>query len=157
MTMFTPFGSPSYRARVGVTLIEMLIVIGVLAILVGMLGPMVSRRISHARVNNAAHVLAGNLESALSLAGRQRRPVRITVDAAQRAVVIADRVSGQTIARHAFGPATEYKVETLSSSPVTIEILPHGVTTAPATLTVGIGGYSRRVSLSRGGQVRVEP
>jgi Tfp pilus assembly protein FimT len=155
--MLTAFTSPSYRARVGVTLIEILVALGILTIMVGAAAPIVSRQISHSRVNSAAQVLAGDLENALSLAGRQRRPVRLTVDAVQRSVLIADRVSGQTIARHTYGPASEYKVETLTLSPASIDILPHGITTAPATLTVGIGGYSRRVTLSRAGRARVEP
>ena len=125
--------------------------------LVAALAPMVSRQVSHSRVNNAAHVIAGDLEQALSLAARQRRPVRITVDPAQRSVVMADRANGQTIARHAYGSATDYKLETLSSAPASIDILPHGVATSAATLTVGIGSYSRRVTLTRAGQVRVEP
>ena len=146
---------PSHRARVGVTLIEMLVAVAILAILAGIGAPLVSRHISHSRVNGAAHVLAGDLEQALSLAGRQRRPVRVTVDPAQRTLLIADRGTGQAIKRQAFGPASEYKVETLSSSPASVDILPHGVATAAATLTVGIGGYSRSVTLTRGGQVRV--
>ena len=155
--MMTSFSSPSHRARAGVTMVEMLVVLAVLAILVGAATPLVSRHISHSRVNGAAQVLVGNLEQALSLAGRQRRPVRVTVNAAQRTLLIADRGTGQTLARHAFGPASEYKVETLSSAPASVDILPHGVPTASATLTVGIGGYSRRVTLTRGGQVRLQP
>lgn len=155
--MATTYASPSYRSRFGFTLIETLIVVVVLGILAGALAPVVARRISHSRVNEAAHVLAADLEMAVSLAGRQRRPVRVTVDAAQRSVFIADRATGQTIARHAYGPASEYKVETLSSSPASIDILPHGVTTSAATMTVGIGDYSRQVTLSRAGLVRLQP
>jgi prepilin-type N-terminal cleavage/methylation domain-containing protein len=155
--MLTSFASPSHRAPRGVTLIEMLIALGVLAILAGAMAPMVSRHITHSRVNGAAQVISGSLESALSLAARQRRPIRVTIDGAQRSLVISDRASGQAIARHAFGPTTEYKLESLSSSPGSIDILPHGVATAAATLTVATGGYSRRVTLSRAGQVRVQP
>ena len=155
--MTTENASPSYRSRFGFTLIETLIMLAVMAILAGALAPVVARRISHSRVNGAAQVLVGDLEMALSLAARQRRPVRVTVDATQRSVLIADRASGQTIARHAYGPASEYKVETLSSSPASIDILPHGVATSAATLTVGIGDYSRRVTLTRAGLVRLQP
>jgi Tfp pilus assembly protein FimT len=149
--------SPQHRARVGFTVVEMIVVVAFIVILAGIGAPLVSRHISHARVNGAAHVLVGGLEQALSLAGRQRRPVRVTVNAAQRTLVIADRGTGQSIARHAFGPASDYKVETLSSVPTSVDILPHGVVTAAATLTVGIGGYSRQVTLTRGGQVRLQP
>lgn len=155
--MLTTLPSPSHRSRFGFTLIETLITLAVLAILVGAVAPMVSRQVSHSRVNGAAQVIAGDLEQALSLAARQRRPVRVSVDPAQRSVLIADRVTGQTIARHAYGSASDYKLEALSSSPASIDILPHGVATSAATLTVAIGGYSRRVTLTRAGQVRVQP
>ena len=155
--MLTTFASPQHRSRFGFTLVETLITLGVLAILVGALSPVVSRQVSHSRVNNAVEVLAGDLEQALSLAARQRRPIRVTVDPAQRSLLIADRTNGQAIAQHAYGSATDYKLEALSSVPASIDILPHGVATSAATLTVAIGGYSRRVTLTRAGQVRVQP
>jgi hypothetical protein len=93
----------------------------------------------------------------LSLAARQRRPVRVTVDPGQRSLLIADRASGQVITRKSYGSASEYKLEAFSSAPASIDILPHGVATSAATLTVAIGGYSRRVTLTRAGQVRVQP
>ena len=155
--MSIAFTSPQHRARVGFTVIEIMVVVAVVVILTGIGAPLVSRHISHSRVNSASHVLASDLEQALSLAGRQRRPVRVTVNPAQRTLLISDRGTGQALTRHAFGPTSEYKVETLSSSPASVDILPHGVATASATLTVGIGGYSRRVTLTRGGQVRIQP
>lgn len=155
--MMTSLASSSTRVRLGFTLVETLIVLAVLAIMVGALGPLVARQISHSRVNGAANVVVGDLEMALSLASRQRRPVRITVNAAERTLVIADRGSGQTLVQHAYGRVSEYKLETLSSSPATIDILPHGVATSAATVMVGIGGYSRRVTLTRAGQVRLQP
>ena len=149
--------SSSHRSRAGVTLVEALIAIAILGILIGALAPVVSRQISHSRVNNAAQTIAADLEHALTLAGRQRRPVRVTVDPGQRSVVIADRASGQAIVQHRYGVQSEYKLETLSSAPASVDILPQGMATSAATLTVGIGAYSRRVTLTRGGVVRVQP
>ena len=149
--------SPFHRVPHGFTLIEVLVAVAILAILAGAVAPFVSRQISHSRVNGAAQVLAGDLEKALSLAARQRRPVRVSVDGTTKSVLITDRASGQTIARHAYGPSSEHKLETLTSSPTSIDILPHGVATSAATLTVGIGTYTRRVTLSRAGHVRLQP
>jgi type IV fimbrial biogenesis protein FimT len=147
----------SYRSRFGFTLIETLIALAFIAILGGVAAPLVTRQMTHARVNNAAQVIAGDLEMALALAGRQRRPVRVTIDPSQRAVLVIDRASGQTLTRRVYGSVTEYKLQTLTASPASIDIMPHGVTTAATTLTVGIGSYSRRITLTRAGRVRVQP
>ena len=149
--------SSSHRSRAGVTLVEALIAIAILGILIGALSPVVSRQITHSRVNNAAHTVAADLENALSLAGRQRRPVRVTVDPGQRSVVIADRASGQVIVQHRYGALSEYKLETLSGAPAVVDILPQGMATAATTVTIGIGNYARLVTLTRGGVVRVQP
>jgi type IV fimbrial biogenesis protein FimT len=155
--MTTTISSYSHRSRSGVTLIEAMIVIAIVAILVGMVAPAVSRQVTHSRVNDAAHVLAGHLEQAVTLAGRQRRPVRVSVDGAQKAMVIADRASGTIISRHAYGPQSEFKLETLSSSPATVDILPQGVATSAATFVVRIGSYARQVTITRAGLVRLQP
>ena len=155
--MTTTIRSYSHRSRFGVTLIEALIAIAILAILVGVLAPAVSRQITHSRVNEAAQAIASDLESALSLAGRQRRPVRVTVDPAERALLTVDRASGQVITRRAYGAMSDYQVGALSASPASIDILPHGVTTSAATFTVSSGTYSRQVTVTRGGVVRVQP
>ena len=64
--------------RAGFSLIEMLVTVSMLAIMVGMAAPNVSKDITHGRVNGAAQIVAADLEQAMSLAGRQRRPVRVT-------------------------------------------------------------------------------
>ena len=155
--MTTTFVSCPHRSRFGVTLIEALIAIAILAILVGMVTPLVSRQITHSRVNSAAQAIASDLETALSVAGRQRRPVRVTVDPAQRALLTVDRASGQAITRRAYGPASDYKIETLSASPASIDILPHGVATSGTTVTIRTGTYARQVTVTRGGVVRLQP
>jgi type II secretory pathway pseudopilin PulG len=150
--------SPFNRSRAAAfTLVEALIAIVILGILVGALAPVVSRQISHSRVNSAAQLLAADLESALSLAGRQRTPVRLTVDPAQRTVLIANRATGSVITRRTYGPDSEFKVDALSASPASVDLLPQGMATSAATLSVGIGSYSRQVTLSRAGLVRVQP
>ncbi len=145
------------RSRAAFTLVEALLAIVILGILVGALTPVVSRQISHSRVNNAAQLLAADLENALSLAGRQRSPVRMTVDPAQRTVLLTDRATGNVITRRTYGPSSEFKVETLSASPASVDLLPQGMATSAATLRVGIGSYTRQVTLTRAGLVRLQP
>lgn len=141
--------------RAGFSLIEMLVTVAMLAIMVGMAAPKVSADISHSRVNGAARVVAGDLEQALSLAGRQRRPVRVIVDPSRKEIQLVDRVNGTLISRRALGDVSEYKLYSVSGSPATVDLLPQGVATAPTVVILSAGGYSRRVTMTRGGHVRV--
>jgi prepilin-type N-terminal cleavage/methylation domain-containing protein len=143
--------------RAGFTLVEMLITVSMLAIIVGMAAPNVSGQISHSRVNGAAQVVAGDLEQALSLAGRQRRPVRLVIDGPAKEIQLIDRVSGQLISRRVLGDLSEYKLYSVAGSPSTVDLLPHGVATASTVVTLSAGGYSRTVTMTRGGHVRVSP
>jgi Tfp pilus assembly protein FimT len=135
----------------------MLITVGMLAVMVGMVAPRVSKEISHSRVNGAAQVVAADLEQALSLAGRQRRPVRVMIDGAAKEIQLIDRVSGQLISRRALGDVSEYKLYSVAGSPSTVDLLPQGVATGPTIVTLSAAGYSRRVTMTRGGYVRVTP
>jgi type IV fimbrial biogenesis protein FimT len=143
--------------RAGFSLIEMLVTVSMLGIMVGMAAPNVSKDISHSRVNRAAQVVAGDLEQALSLAGRQRRPVRVVFDGARKEIRLVDRVSGTLISRRALGDVSDYKLYSVSGSPSTVDLLPQGVATASTIVTLSAGGYSRRVTMTRGGHVRVSP
>lgn len=141
--------------RAGFSLIEMLVTVSMLAIMIGMAAPEVSKDISQSRVSRAAQVVAGDLEQALSLAGRQRRPVRVVVDGSAKEIQLIDRVSGQLISRRQLGDLSEYKLYSVSGSPATVDLLPQGVATAPTVVILSAGGYSRRVTMTRGGHVRV--
>ena len=131
--------------------------IAILGIMVGMVAPTVSKDISHSRVNSAAQVVAADLEQALSLAGRQRRPIRVVIDGGLKEIRLNDRVSGQLISRRVLGDVSDYKLYSVAGSPSTVDLLPHGVATASTIVTVSAGGYSRTVTMTRGGHVRVSP
>lgn len=155
MGMLLPHPHHQSARRAGFSLIEMLVTVSMLAIMVGMAAPNVSRDITHSRVNGAAQVVAADLEQALSLAARQRRPVRITIDNSLKRIVLTDRVSGRVISRRQLGAASEFKLYSVQGSPSTVDLLPHGVATAATVVTLTAANYSRRVTMSRGGYVRV--
>ena len=155
--MITRLAHPTRARRAGFSLIEMMVTVSMLGIMAGMVAPKVSKDISHSRVNSAARVVAGDLEQALSMAGRQRRPVRVVIDGSAKEIRLMDRVSGQLISRRAFGDISEYKLYSVVGSPSTVDLLPQGVATASTIVTLSAGGYSRTVTMTRGGHVRVSP
>ena len=155
--MITRLAHPTRAFRAGFSLIEMLVTVSMLGIMVGMVAPKVSKDISHSRVNGAAQVVAGDLEKALSVAGRQRRPVRLVIDGSAKEIRLTDRASGQLISRRQLGGVTEYNLYSVAGAPSTVDLLPQGVATASTIVTLSAGGYSRRVTMTRGGYVRVSP
>lgn len=155
--MNTRLAHPTRALRAGFSLIEMMVTVSMLGIMVGMVAPNVSKDISHSRVNGAARVVATDLEQALSIAGRQRRPVRVVFDGSAKEIRLIDRTNGQLISRRALGGLSEYKLYSVAGSPSTVDLLPHGVATASTIVTLSAGGYSRTVTMTRGGHVRVSP
>jgi hypothetical protein len=83
--------------------------------------------------------------------------VRVVIDGAAKEIQLLDRVSGQLISRRALGDVSEYKLYSVSGAPATVDLLPQGVVTASTIVTLSAAGYSRTVTMTRGGHVRVSP
>ena len=96
-----------YITRRGFTLPEMLIVIVIVVLLTAMAFPSTAKRLRRGRVNQAAGIIAGDLESAVSYAARQRKPVRITFAPGATSYRIADRRTNDLIRQRELGQDTE--------------------------------------------------
>ena len=145
------------RAAGGFTLIEMLIVVVLIAIGTTVALPRVRTMIVRQQVDRTAQIVASDIRSAFTSAGRGRVPVRLTVSPSTRAYAAVNRVTGDTILRRAFSTG-DLGVAGVSGAVVTMDIFPNGVATGADTLTiVGAGGYTRTISVSRVGFVRVLP
>lgn len=144
--------------RRGFTMIELMLVVGVMGVLAGVLGPQTSRIIRHTRVNRAAAVIASDLQNAFAVAGRQRQPVRITADPVTRSYQVVDRRTGTVLrVRTFYGDASEYKLTSLVFTPATVDVFPSGVSSTDITINLANGDYSRRITASSAGFVRVVP
>lgn len=141
--------------RRGFTLPEMLIVIVIAGLVVAMAFPATAKTVRHGRINQAVRVVANDLETAVSYAARQRRPVRIAFAPGATSFTIADRSSGTVLKRRELGSDSEWRVSAITSSTAAIDVFPGGVTSAPLTVQVGDGSYTRQVRLSRAGFVQV--
>src|SRR5438105_12254986 len=100
--------------RQGFTIMELLVVVGILGILATMAGPAMSRIVRHQRANRASMVIAADLQNAFAVAARQREPVRIQADATTRSYQFIDRKSGNILRiRTFYGDTSEYRLTSL--------------------------------------------
>lgn len=143
--------------RAGFTLVELIIVVVVLGIAAAFATPQISRFIRHDRVNRAAMVIKSDLQNTFAVAGRQRTPVRFVANNAAHTYTISDRTTGTVIRTRDFGATSEYGLTALVFSPTTLDVFPNGVSSAAITTTVTGGDYSRTVTATTAGFVRVTP
>ena len=148
----------AYSSPRGFTIFELLVVVAILGILATMTGPAMSRIVRHNRVNRAATVIASDLQNAFAVAARQREPVRIQADASTRSYQFIDRKSGNVLRiRTFYGDTSEYRLTSLVFNPTTIDVFPNGVSSAAVTIDLANGDYTKQITASTAGFVRVKP
>jgi type II secretion system protein H len=143
------------RARQGFSLVEMLIVIVILGIMAAVATPAISKVIRVQRVNKAAAIVAADLQNVFAMAGRQRAPVHLASNSTAKTYTFSDRKTGTVLQTRSLGSTSEYQLGTLVFSPATVDMFPNGISSAPLTVTVGTGTYTRTVTASTAGFVRV--
>lgn len=142
--------------RPGVTMIELLFVLLIMGIAGTMAAPRFAGSSHSVKANGAAAVIQTDLRRAFSEATKNRRPVRITFVNASQRYTVTDRQSGAVIwTRHLGGATAEYAVRTLVAAPVTVDIFPNGISSAALVVTITVITQTRRVSMTRVGNVRI--
>jgi type II secretory pathway pseudopilin PulG len=139
-------------------MLEMLLVMIVIGILITIALPRMGTIIRHERVNRAAQVVTQDLQNGFAMAGRQRAPVRLTFYPSEKKYVFTNRSSGQVLQTRLLSEGADYSLTALTVEPTTtIDILPNGIGSASFIVTVTNGDYSRKVSASSAGFVRMSP
>lgn len=145
----------SRHAPPGFTLIEAVIAIVVLGVMLAVGIPPTTAALQRSRVDRAARVVATDLRLAFSMAARQRRPIRVTFDPINRSHTFSDATDGTVLRTRLLGDQSEYRLSAMTVDQSAIDVFPTGVASAPVTLTLTAGGYTRQVSMMRAGLVRV--
>jgi type II secretory pathway pseudopilin PulG len=143
-------------SRFGFSVIELIAIVAILGIMASVAGPAMSRIVRHNRVNRATTVIASDLQNAFATAARSREPVLIQADNANRSYQFVDRKSGTVLRiRTFYGDTSEYKLSILTFTPETLDVFPNGVSSAPLTIDLANGDYSKQITASTAGFVRV--
>jgi Tfp pilus assembly protein FimT len=136
-------------------MVELLIVIIIFSTVAVAVFPKVHTFTTHSRVNQAAMVVAQDLAQAVTDAVRQRKPVRIARGADMVSITVSDRASGTVLFTRSLGVTDPYALDSVSFSVTPVDIFPNGFTSSAVTVKVWDEQYSRTVTLSRAGWVRV--
>jgi prepilin-type N-terminal cleavage/methylation domain-containing protein len=155
-----PSSSKNATKRVlkGFSIFEIAIVLVIIGILAAMTGPAMSRIVRHQRVNRASMIIVSDMQNAFAVAARQREPVRVQADASTRSYQFVDRKTGAVLRIRAFyGDTSEYRLSSLVFNPTTFDVFPNGVSSSPVTIDLANGDYSKRITASTAGFVRLVP
>jgi prepilin-type N-terminal cleavage/methylation domain-containing protein len=150
-------GAAAWHRRSAFSMLEMLTVIIIIGLLIAIAVPKMARIVRHERVNRAAQVLVADLQNGFAMAGRQRAPVRLVFNPTTLTYTFSDRATGTLYQTRVMNSASEFALTSLSAEPSTIDVLPNGIASAAFVVTVAQGDYSRIVSASSAGFVRMNP
>lgn len=140
----------------GFSMVELIAVVAIIGVMALVAGPAMSKVVRHNRVNRATSIITSDLQNAFAVAARQREPVRIQGDAASRSYQFVDRKTSAVLRiRTFYGATSEYGLDTLKFNPATLDVFPNGVSSAPLTVYLSNGDYSKQISVSTAGFVRV--
>ena len=118
--------------------------------------PKISTMTLRQHVDRSAYVVASDMRSAFTSAARGRVPVRVVIRGDTSQYTLTNTVTGETILKRGFG-FNNITIAGVTSNAVTMVMFPNGVATGIDTLTVSAPTYSRKISVSRVGFVRVLP
>ena len=145
---------PPPRAA-GFTLLELVIVLGLMGMATAITFPTISRITTHSRVNQAAMVVAQDLSLASSAAARERKPIRIARGADRASITLSERASGKLLSTRWLGRGDAYGLDSIAFSVSPVDLFPSGMTSSALSVMLWSGTYSRQVTMSRAGWVRV--
>lgn len=138
-------------------MLEMLVVMLIISLLVKISVQKIERVVRHERVNRAAQVLVLDLQNGFAMAGRQRAPVRLTFTTSTKTYVFTDRASGTVLQTRVMSTGADYSLTSMSTTATTVDILPNGIGSTAFEVTLANGDYSRKVTASTAGFVRMNP
>jgi prepilin-type N-terminal cleavage/methylation domain-containing protein len=149
--------TPLSVRRRGFSLIELLIVISMIGLISMMAFGRTSAMMTQWRVTRAAQAYGEELQSAFAIVGRDRKPIRITLDRTNMELRLTDRAGTVIYRRRSLGPGSAYKLDSADITPTTrtLEVFPPGLAADSLSVVISRQGKFRRIRMLRGGLVQI--
>jgi prepilin-type N-terminal cleavage/methylation domain-containing protein len=149
---------PSIRRR-GFTMLELLLVITMIGLISMMTFGRLGSMMTQWRVNKAAQAYGEELQAAFAIVGRDRKPVRITIDRTNMELRITARDTTLKYRRRNFGVTSAYKLDSVNigidPARRMIEVYPPGLAAESLQVEISRDGKYRRIRMLRGGLVQI--
>jgi prepilin-type N-terminal cleavage/methylation domain-containing protein len=146
----------SRRRWSGYTAVEVVLVLSIIGIASAMAFPKVRTTVNQNKARRGATVIGSMIEYAFAVAQRTDQPVTITYSSSTGVMTVTDRTSGTVMRRLALKSGSEWAYQSVTFSPTAgITVFPMGLASAALSVTVGSGGYTKTISASRAGVVRI--
>lgn len=140
----------------GYTAIELVLVLSIIGLVSVTAFPKLRTVVDQNKARRGATVIATTIEYAFSLSQRTDQPVTITYNSSNGVISVADRATGTVRRRLAIKGGSEWAYTSVTFSPSGgITVFPMGLSSAILTITVGSSTYTKTVTASRSGMVRV--
>jgi type II secretory pathway pseudopilin PulG len=141
-------------------MVELALTFTIIGILTAMMIPKIGRTMQATRVNRTSAIVAADLEQAFTLAGRFRRPMRISCTCGSGIYTITDLAGGTVrLRRQLIGDSDLGNMTLVFNPPVAgiVDVYPSGVSTTPLQVRITSGASTRAITLSTAGHVRIVP
>jgi Tfp pilus assembly protein FimT len=138
-------------------MIELLVVLMIGGLMAKVSMGRVHTLMTQQRVIHAATAVQNDLEAAFQIAGRNRKPVQIAWDAASKQFSVADLTGSMyyrktNLSQQAYG----FRPGAVTFSHDTVKVYPNGFAATTLLITLSSDGYTKSLSMSRAGLVRIQ-
>lgn len=152
--------APRRPLRGGFSLIELLITITLVGLIALFTIPRFNKIVGEQHVSRAAQALANDMQMAVAIAQRDRKPIRIRWSADSAKLAITNRAMTNTYRQLLLSGSNNYSIRgsqvTMYPDNGIVEVYPNGLASDSISMTLTAStGYSKRVRMTRAGLVQV--